>query len=848
MSDKKGSFTFHNLPTGQQLKILVSVAAYNSYRKLFMLGKTENMDFGTIKVSSKQLREVEIKGERPPVVIRADTIEFAAEAFKVRPNAVVEDLLKKLPGVEVSADGFVTVNGRSVSKILVDGHEFFTNDPRIATKNLDADMIDKVQVYDDRENDPNHLAPDPTVNKIINLKFKKQYKKSIFGKFFAGAGTEGRYETGGLVNMFRDTLQVSLLGANNNLSSTGFSYTDLYTSGGANRGGSDAISRAGLSSFGAAANGIQKIFSGGANINTDYGKKVKINLAYFYTRTVNTFNSITDKQQLLNDTTFNTDATNNRVRVTTQHTLSSLIKLQPTDRTQINYNPAVTFSDNQTSSSGIASSFNNFIPLVSQSNSTDNIAGNNTRFQQSFSYNHQFRLGESVTITHSLQVNPNYSTDYSISNLTSFTTGLTSYSLNRFNNNNSKSTDANIGVSYNYQISNKLITTLGITGDYNHQVNNTLSYDFDAATGLYDLFLQEVSSSLTRNQSTQTINPAIRYIFKQFYSLSASLNTQLLQVNNQFDRNAPDINQQFAFFLPSINLSIKSFNVGYSKSEGIPNIGDMIPYTVIVSPIYNVTGNPNLKPSTRNNFNLGYSVYNTKSLFNINFNGNASFEENTVVRVRTLNDVGLETSTPVNMSGVNNFRLSTGLTKRFKKQNDITFSERTDLSVGRNHGFFELNGQDGYQNAYSVNVNQHVSFNWKDIVDIDEMYTLNDYVTTYSGVNYANVNNISHVADTHFIFYWSQSTSVEGTYTFTYRDNVSPGFQKNTNLLNLNIAHTLLNNKGQIKFTCYDILNQNINAIRIINENTITDTQSQILKRYFLLTLQYKFSKSLTKK
>ncbi len=118
-----------------------------------------------------------IKGERMPIVIKKDTIEFNAEAFKVRPNAVVEDLLKKLPGLEVGSDGSITVMGKDVTKVLVDGHEFFSADTRMATKNIDADMIDKIQVYDDRENDPDHLIPASKLSKIINLKFKKALEK-----------------------------------------------------------------------------------------------------------------------------------------------------------------------------------------------------------------------------------------------------------------------------------------------------------------------------------------------------------------------------------------------------------------------------------------------------------------------------------------------------------------------------------------------------------------------------------------------------------------------------------------------------------------------------------------------
>lgn len=187
LTDKNGSFALHKLPAAIPLKLLISFVAYQPFRKKITLSNNQNLDIGNLLLSTKQLGEVVVKGERMPIVIRKDTIEFNAEAFKVRPNAVVEDLLKKLPGVEVDNSGKITVMGKYVTKIMVDGKEFFANDPRIASKNLDADMIAKVQVYDDRENDPDHLVPDIDVKKIINLKFKKRLRKAFLEKFTAVA-------------------------------------------------------------------------------------------------------------------------------------------------------------------------------------------------------------------------------------------------------------------------------------------------------------------------------------------------------------------------------------------------------------------------------------------------------------------------------------------------------------------------------------------------------------------------------------------------------------------------------------------------------------------------------------
>lgn len=849
LTDKKGEFIIHNLPVAQNLKLLISVMGYNSYRKFLTLkSKTESIDFGTIGLSNKQLKEITIK-DRPPIVIRADTIEFAAEAFKVRPNAVVEDLLKRLPGVEVSADGAITVAGKPVSKVLVDGHQFFSNDPRIATKNLDADMIDKVQVYDDREYDPNHLEADPNVNKIINLKFKKEYKKSVFGKLFAGAGTEDRYETGGLISTMRDTLQVSFLGLSNNLNSTGFSFNDLYTTGGVNRGGGAGIPRAGIPGFGSSGNGIQKLTSGGLNINTDYGKTLKINLTYFYTRTSTTYNSINNVQRLLSDTDLVTNTKNFRIAYDNRQNISSDIKWHPTDANQFSYSPSFSFSSNNSSSNNIGNTISNFIPVINQALTTDQNQNSNPSFQQQFTYNHKFKTGgQFINIANSIRINSTNGADYNVNSLTSYTNLVPSYLLNRYTNSASKSADITTTAGYGYTFSNKLSASITAGDTYQHQVNNTFAYNLDTLNKQYDLLVVDLSSALTRNIWTENINPAIIYKISKTVSLNAGFNANEYHVTDDFGRGTPRVYRHYFDVDPIANLNIGKYNISYNHGFSLPNIGDLIPYSVVFSPLSSVTGNPNLQPATKNNFSAGYRNYLPKSQLNLNFGVGALFEQNTVFRQRTLNQAGVETSMPINMNGRYNINGGGGIFKNFKKKNDKQFGLNISATLSKSHGFFELNGLNGYQDTYIGSFVSNFDFQWDDKISFNAGYNATYRGYKYTGVNFDNATDWVHSANSHFIFYFSKTTSIEGNYNYVYKPLVSPGFQKSTNLLSMNIAHTFLTDKAQIKLTCYDILNQNINSTRIISENVITDNQSEIVRRYFLLTLQYKFNHRFGKK
>ncbi|RZK98240.1 MAG: TonB-dependent receptor, partial [Pedobacter sp.] len=294
-----GSFQLSRLPTSRALKLIVSYVGYDTYRQELNL-KPGMLDFGIIKMNGRSLDEVVIEGVRSPVAVKKDTIEFNAEAFKTRPNAAVEELLRLLPGVQVNENGEILVNGRGTSRILIDGKEFFGTNQLIALKNLDAAMINKIQVYLDRENDPDRRVNEINLQNVINLKLKSAVKKSTMGRFAAGAGTSERYETSGILSSFRDTLQFSVMAAANNLNSTGFSRNELYSMGGFNRSGTDQID--GGNFGGRQSGGLTNVKSGGLNINNDYGKVLKLNLAYFFGNTIQTNETKNLNEQSLNNT------------------------------------------------------------------------------------------------------------------------------------------------------------------------------------------------------------------------------------------------------------------------------------------------------------------------------------------------------------------------------------------------------------------------------------------------------------------------------------------------------------------------------------------------------------------
>jgi hypothetical protein len=842
ITDKKGMFNLHNLPEGVPLKIFISNVAYRSYRKLITLSKSQSLDLGNVILSPNQLNEVVIKGERAPVVINKDTIEFNVEAFKVRPNAVVEELLKKLPGVEVSNQGEVMVNNKKVKKVLVDGREFFSNDLRIATRNIDADLIDKIQVYDDREDDPDHLVDEVLVQKIINLKFKRKLRKSVFGKLSAGAGTRGRYESGAFFNMFRDTLQVSFLGMSNNLSNTGFDFSDLYNQGGGNRGGAGIFYGGGLNS------GINRTTGGGVNINTDYGKKLKVNLAYYYNHGNTNFNTLTSKAQQTVDTTFTTLTNNARNSLDDRHSITASVRVQK-DGMQWSYSPTFSFVANKSVANNLANSFSNFIPQVSNSINNDNRTGNNLQFGHSFSYNKQLKKqGSSINIQHGLSINPDNNDDYNITNLTSYVASFPSYVFNRYTFNRNKNIGGDLTVSYRYPTGKKLTAGIWFSENYNQVISKGAAYDFNPSTGLYDVYLPTQSTDLTRNLWKQAANLNFTYAITKKMSLVADVTAQLQSVNNQFGRDITDVDRKYFDVLPSLRLSMGDYNNGsyaisYSQSIGLPYIGDLVPYTLIINPLLTIKGNPDLKQSRTHNLGFNYNINKSAQQIGLNLSAGVSYTQDGIFRERTLSTGGAETTTPLNMDGRYNSNASIGFSKRFKKTVSLQFNSNSRLGFNSNHNFFEVNHQEGYQNIYNTSFNQSFGFNWKDILMLDPSFNVNRSISHYSGVDYNSINYTSIGFQTPFTISWARHLDISGTYSYSYNPLVASGFQKNTNLLNLSISHFFMKkDRAEIKLACYDILNEAISTNRSIYENITNDTQANIIRRYFLLTFKWKFN------
>jgi len=825
LTDKTGAFTIHNLRDNEPARLLISHAGFESLHIPLNYPKAELLNLGTIRLREKILAEVNIKGEVVPIVIKKDTIEFNAEAFKVRPNAVVQDLLKKLPGVQVDRDGTITVNGKDVSKVKVNGKDFFSNDPKIATQNLDADMIAKVQIYDDRENDPDHLTPDNEVKKIINLKFKKEFVKSTIGKIVAGAGTQDRYDLDGLYLESADNLQVSVIGNSKNLGTTQFIGTSLVGFG--------------------PSSGITQNSNAGVNINDNFGKTLKLNLVYNYASSNYKNQQVANTVQFLSDTTLTRNSTYQSRSTNNNQSINADVEWNPNDTTKLRYTPQFSFGTNNSTNTSQGISYNNFTPLLSKSNNNDNSNGNNTTYSHSLYFYHSFaKKGESISITNNVQIIPNTSSNISADDLLSYTAALNSDTLNRLANNKNITNAIDLSADYNYPLSKKIVAGIAVDGKHNNTGAELFTYDQDLKTGLYDIFLPSQSSNLTRNEWLEDAHPQLIYMDKGI-NINIGFIAQTQQINNQFNSAAPDLDQHFSYLFPALSINIKSFGFSYTEDVRQPSINQLQPITLVYSPLYSTTGNPDLKPTRVRTFGINYNTYSDQSGLSIGLFGRVAFESNSITQETTVSAGGAQTSMPVNKNGRFTTFLSGSASKDFKKAGKWKIRETTTINGSAGRNFFEVNQQQGYQDTYALPLTQTVVFNYDDVIDFEPSYYIKPAITHYELVKYPSVSYVQQTISLPIDVQWPKRINWSINYTHMYNPLVAQGFQRQSNLLSLSIARAFMQkDKGEIRLTCYDLLNQSVSSYHYASANTINDIQNEALRRYFLFTYSYRFSKT----
>lgn len=849
LSDPEGQFRVPNLPLNTPLRAVISHSGYRVHRLEFQLTNDKPIiDFGAIllNVDFTPLEDVLVFAERPPVIVRNDTIEFNAASFKTLPNALVEDLLKKLPGINVERDGSIKVNGKTVNRILVDGKEFFGSDVRIATRNLPANIIDKVQVTDDQEElEENLMADRTTVGKVINLKLKKGIKKGWFGKTYAGAGTDQRYELGGIANLFRDTFQVSLIGFSNNINKPAFGLDDIRDIGGFNRSGyssSMVSTNGGIAldgiSFGATSQGIQTSTGGGVNVNTELSRNKSFNFKYFYGNITSKYDRASNVDQFFNDTTIRTTSIFNQFSKDNSHQIGGSLRWKVGASSNLTIRPNLTFVKRIANTDIENSAIRSFKGLLSESKDLNHYRERYNTFATDVIYRHNFQnRGRMISVAGTFYSHSDES-ELLIDNAIAFDSGNLTESLNQLRNRSMPSLQIGISATYVMSLSKTVMLQFSNSETIIEYKDNLTTYDRDQNTGNYTVFNPTNSNRIKRFTYSNTSTFGSTWAVKKM-RFSPRINFQILAIDNDFQK--PIIGNQFyRYFQPGLSLTWNGVFLNYSSTVTDAKVSDLQVVGDYTNLLFVRFGNANLQPTVTQSAYLTFDKYDAKNLLTYRCLFSSIYAHNGIIYRRTIDSAAIQRSSAINVNGVYSYRSNLSLTKQVKAINKWDISVSAALYSDLLRSKMIINDEESSVINFNVTPTISYSLNIADKFELNQGYSYKVNNGKYSTKVFKNSRVSAFNVTSEIILRSIKNVVIESSIDYLHNIGKNRDFQANVIVWNAGINYLLLKDKkGDLKISAYDLLNQNKIINRTINENSISEEAVTTLKRFFIVSFIY---------
>lgn len=849
LSDDDGSFQIKRLPMDLPMRVIVSFLGYEPIKEEFQItSDNPTKDFGNLIMTStsQALDEILIQAERPPVVMKGDTLEFNASSFATRDGATVEDLVKKLPGVVVDNEGNVTANGRPVNKVRVDGKDFFGGDPRIALRNLTSDMISKVQITEDREEDPQKLKADDEVSQVLNLKLKKDAKIQAFGKAYAGRGTNDRFEVGGIVNNFDDTLQLSFVGYYNNLTETNLSMHEMLSLGSfeADRSWSRNGPTINGLSTGGSREGLPVSLFGGANANATFGG-AKFNVQYFYSNYKNQFNNESFKETTVRpDSVFFFNSDNEGESTSQGHNVTGGLRWEIDTATQLNMNVGLTYANGtRPSSNSETSAFNdednilqNFITEEDPHSSNVNI---NTRLYFNRKLNKE---GRNIGLNSSFSRNKEDKDLLSNFQRVYFANAVDSVVYfdqlrTRF--------DENQNFSINIKYTEPLFqnTFIDLSADYQpsrrqNNIETQQQYPADQEWNLID----DLSNNFERKKNEVGLIAGLRYQKKKI-QVSFSLDYDNLNFTNYFSDEITTFKEEYEILRPNLRIVLDGWRFNYRYDYDLPDIGQLHPITDNTNPLYIREGNPDLTPTRDHSFYVSKFQYSGKWKYRLY--ASSRYSDESIINTSRIDENGVTYSRPINFKGTSFYLYGgPGINRTFEMDNQKV-SVDMNISANLRTDPFLINGQEGISKTTGMSFGTSVNYNLNDVLDFAPRYHLGYNRTTYEKVNYREVKDFYHFLYGNFTIHLPWDMEFQNDLTYQYIPNTPPGFRKSRTMWNAALNKKILPSKKlTLRLSAFDLLDQNISFYRYTRYNTVNTSQQNTLTQYLMLSAIYDFRKN----
>lgn len=800
----------------------------------------------TLPPKSVTLNEVEVLAYKDKSYYKGDTLIFTADSFKTQTNATVEDLLKKLPGVQVDAKGKITIQGKTVDQVLVDGDEFFGTDPTVATRNLNAASIENVQVYD-KKNESAEDGASETL-KVVNLQMKEDAKKGYFGRVSGASDFQKFYENELLANRFKGGKKLSVFGIMANTPKQAFGWNDANKYGlSGEQPWSYDEETGNWTENNNGGTGIPQTLRTGIYYNDHISKKTKINTDYTYSRNVLETGTETNTQFFLTDTAYTNRTVQRSESQNQSHNFNFAITQKLDSLTELKVIPKIKYI----TQSKINEQTDDFISeegvLTRSTKINTTVKTESTDANVLIALNRSFKKKDrKFNFTYQPTYTKNDRSTRLNNNLIYYNDQLPDSAVNQERSQHELKMAHNISMLYTEPITKKIKTQINY--GFSHNQNNSTRETFDYGGSAYDVFNPLLSNDFENKRMVNRGGLKLIYDVKK-YRVAIGSNFRNIQQENLNVTTTKKLNLEVNNVLPNANFVYRfgqnsNLDLNYTTDSRQPDIMQMQPVVDNSDPNRISMGNPNLRPTFQNNVNLNYYFY--KGISDVNlYTGLSANQTNDDISYATSYDsLGRAVSQPINIDG----------------------NYGANMWMGGGHPLFKR----FFKVYYNFSANYYVNNSLvNDLKNQTKNTTINPNITLEKHHDKFNVrlsanytynlpeSNISVQSSQPYYTYGFEgfisvklpkkfSISTDGTYT--NNGNRTPGYNLNFFILNAYIDKKFLKNENLIvSINANDILNQNISNQRYISSNQIVDTKTQIIKRYFLLKVVFKFNSQKTK-
>ncbi|MDR2087231.1 MAG: outer membrane beta-barrel protein [Dysgonamonadaceae bacterium] len=872
ISSNKGAFSLRNLTQGNYV-LKVSYIGYLTITQPLTLSEKKpsvRLDTLFLQTNDILLDEAIVEGKRPDVVVKNDTIEYDATAYKMTENAVVEDLLKKLPGAEVDKDGKITMNGKEIKKIMLDGKDFFSDDPQVASKNLPVEMVDKLQVLD-RKSDMSRMTgfDDGEEETIINLVIRPDMKQGTMGNALAGAGADLhldndlRYQGAAFINrMQKNDTYTLILGSNNN---NNMGAADL----GANRFGGMRMRRG--------SGGIAQSGDFMLRMNKEFSPTLTLNGDIRY----NTSDRISEsevEQTTLSQTLSQLDKTNTRTDYTSNNVASNFnLEWKPDTMNTLIFRPTIGYNNSHSNEQEALQRSNyNDGSRIFDSQSESKTEGSGYNLGATLDYAHRFaKPGRVFSINLRATYNDSYSKEKS-------TTEVTKHrdipnlpeDLNQHfeNDDNTKSYRSTISWVEPIGKNNFLQALYRFSYSDTQSLNSTYDLGEDETEAVRD---NSLSRSTVRNSTVQRIGLSFKAVRPKYnYTVGFNIdpsnsinetwqpssgNTLDLPYNYDSrlanllgDSLISSIKQEVVNFSPVVNFNYifgqrTNLRIDYEGETNQPSANQLKDYLDMSRPTNWTQGNPNLKPGYSNNLRMRFQKYvpETQLMYNLNINGGFSF--NDIISITRMFDDGIRLTTYENINGNWNTQLQ-GMfniplkNKRFSIGSGFRFSYNNQNSLVSESD----NKDERLKNTQkNISLSENANINYRsDLFDFRLNVNVRAGNITYSVQPEKNQKTLNFGIGGYTTWYLPYDITVESDINYTQRSGFSAQYNIPETMWNAAVTKQLFNQKygtGSLKLQIYDILKNRNNISASSTTNGFRTVQSNVIPSFFMCSFIYKF-------